>query len=381
MAHFGALLFGPAFGYQLISVAASLRQHFRKTDHVSRPDLPPVSVLKPIRGLDPAMYDALRSQAEQHYPEFEILFGVGDSDDPAIPVVRQLQAEFPNLEISLHIGSEPAMNAKVGVLSHLAKFARHPVWLVNDSDIHVTPDYLSTVVAPLSESRVGVVTCLYRPLGYSAAANWEAFGIAVDFMPSTLVAQFLGVRDFGLGSTLCFRASEFNGIGGFPILSDYIADDYQLASRLVKGERRAHLSSYVVETSLGDASWRGIWCHQLRWARTIRATKGAGFAGLPITHTGVWAIVAACVGLPYAAAALILVRVAAALASGWLAIGLRRNILWALLGPVWDLYAFAVWIISYTSRNVIWRDRLLRIERGGKLELRKAGEIADLPRT
>jgi ceramide glucosyltransferase len=371
MAQFGALLFLPALAYQLVSLVASIRQYFRKTDQTSNADLPPVSILKPVRGLDPAMTDALRSQAEQQYPNFEILFGVSDPADPAIPLIRQLQSEFPSVAISLHIGSEPAMNAKVGTLSHLAKFARHPVWLVNDSDIHVTPDYLSTVVAPLSQSSVGVVTCLYRPLGHSPAANWEAFGIAIDFMPSTLVAQLLGVREFGLGSTLCFRAADLMAAGGFPALADYIADDYQLASRLVKGGRKAHLSSYVVDTSLGDASWRGIWQHQLRWARTIRATKGAGFAGLPITHACVWAVLAGCLKLPYAAAALVIVRIAAALASGWLVIGLRRSILWALLAPVWDLYAFAVWIVSYTSRNVIWRDRLLRIHPSGRLERRE----------
>jgi ceramide glucosyltransferase len=317
------------------------------------------------------MYAALRSQAEQHYPEFEILFGVSDEHDPAVPVIQQLQRDFPDVFIALHIGSEPAANAKVGVLAHLAKFARYPVWLVNDSDIRVTPEYLSTVVAPLADAAIGVVTCLYRPVGHSPASDWEAFGIAVDFMPSTLVAQLLGVREFGLGSTLCFRASELQSAGGFAAVADYIADDYQLARRLVQSGRTAWLSQYIVETSLGDASWRGVWRHQLRWARTIRATKPAGFAGLPLTHAGVWAIAAACLHMPMMAASLVGARVAAALVGGWLVVHVDRNPLWALLAPAWDICAFCVWAASYGSRHVLWRDRSLRIQPDGRIEERR----------
>jgi ceramide glucosyltransferase len=190
-------------------------------------------------------------------------------------------------------------------------------------------------------------------------------------MPSTLVAQLLGVREFGFGSTLCFRAADFKAAGGFEALSDYIADDYQLARRLVQRERKAHISTCVVQTSLGDGNWHDAWQHQLRWARTIRATKGAGFAGLPITHAGVWALLAAALGMPVIALALVAVRTAAALAGGWLALGVRRNPLLALLAPVWDLYAFCVWAVSYASRDVRWRGRRLRIRPDGKIEERR----------
>ena len=366
MSGLSALIFLPAFLYQILSIAACVRQRLRRAQPSAA--LPSVSILKPVRGLDPAMYAALRSQAEQRYPEFEILFGVSDGHDPAIPVIQQLQRDFPNLPIVLHVGSEPAANAKVGVLAHLSKFARYPVWLVNDSDIHVTPDYLSAVVAPLGDAGVGVVTCLYRPIGHSPASRWEAFGIAIDFMPSTLVAQLLGVREFGLGSTLCFRARELQSAGGFAVLADYIADDYQLARRLVEPGRTAHLSRYIVETSLGDASWRGVWQHQLRWSRTIRATKPAGFAGLPFSHAGVWALAATCLHMPLIAGLLVAARIAAALAGGWLVLRVDRNPVWALLAPVWDLCAFCVWAASYGSRSVLWRDRRLRIQPDGRIE-------------
>jgi ceramide glucosyltransferase len=360
------LAFLPSLAYQLLSMAACLRQAFRKP-YLSTFQ-PPVSILKPIRGLDPDMYSAFISQAQQNYPEFEILFGTADEADPAIPCIRQLQADYPAVPIHLHIGTEPAANAKVGVLSLLGRHARFPIWLVNDSDIRVTPAYLNEVVAPLKEAAVGLVTCLYRPAPYSAASSWEAFGIAIDFMPSTLVAPLVGVREFGLGSTLCFRAADFQAVGGFAAIRDYIADDYQLAKRIVHSGKRAYLSHYVVETSLGDSTWAGVWEHQLRWARTIRASKGPGFAGLPLTYTGVWIVAALYLHLWPVAAALFFLRVLAALASGWLVLRLKRSVFWAALAPLWDLYAFLVWLASYKSRQIRWRDRRLRISPDGRLE-------------
>lgn len=368
MSGLGALLFLPALAYQILSLVAGIRQRLRRDQPAA--NQPPVSILKPVRGVDPAMLAALRSQAQQQYPEFEILFGVADPHDPAITLIRQLQGEFPSVAIRLHVGSEPGANAKVGVLAHLAKFARHPIWLVSDSDIAVTPDYLATVVAPLVDPKTGVVTCLYRAEGHSAASRWEAFGIAVDFMPSTLVAQLLGVREFGLGSTLCFRAADFAAAGGFGAIADYIADDYQLARRLVQKGGSAYLSSYVVETSLGEASWAGVWRHQLRWARTIRATKGAGFAGLPFTHAGLWAIAAAYFGMPGMAAALIAARVASAFLAARLVLRADMNPFFVLLAPVWDLFAFCVWAASYGSRDVLWRGRRLRIQPDGRIRER-----------
>jgi ceramide glucosyltransferase len=200
------------------------------------------------------------------------------------------------------------------------------------------------------------------------ATAWEAFGIAIDFMPSTLVAPLVGVTEFGLGSTLCFRAADFQAAGGFDSIADYIADDYHLARRIVQSGKLVHLSRLVVDTTLGDSNWQGVWNHQLRWARTIRASKGAGFAGLPVTYAGVWAIAAFATGAWKVAALLLLLRVMAALVGGWWVILLKQPAIAALLAPVWDLFAFAVWIFSYTSNEVRWRDRRLRIVADGRLE-------------
>ena len=366
-----SLLFLPAVAYQVLAIAAGVR-HLRQR-HLAKksamvPFEPGVSVLKPISGLDPNTYEAFVSQAKQNYPLFEILFGVRDPSDPAVAEIHRLQREFPQISIRLIYSSQEAANGKVGVLMDLARHAQYPVWVVNDSDIKVTPAYLRTVVAPLSDDSVGVVTCPYRATPHTLAAAWEALGIAVDFMPSALVAPLAGVREFGFGSTLVFRAKDLEKAGGFAVLADYLADDYQLAKRITGLQKRAVLSTYTVETALNDASWRGIWRHQLRWARTIRLSKGGGYAGLPLTHAGLWAIMAILSGEPVAARVLVGLRVLSGLVTGGFVLKSPLGATLCWLSPVWDLYAFAVWISSYSSNEVIWRHRVLTVDSDGRIQ-------------
>lgn len=174
----------------------------------------PISILKPVRGKDPHFFEAIRSHAGQDYPEFEILFGVIDAADPAIPDIRRLQAEFPERAISLHVVPTTAPNAKAGVLAELSRRARHPLLLVNDSDIQVPSGYLRAVVGALGAPRTGIVTCLYRARADSWPARWEALGIATEFIPSLVVARLLGVAEFACGSTLALRAEVLREIGG-----------------------------------------------------------------------------------------------------------------------------------------------------------------------
>ncbi len=366
------LLFLPAAGYQVLAIIAALR-HLRRgaaTRDRCAPtgrDATAVSVLKPLRGLDPNTYQAFVSQANQNYPTFEILFGVHDPGDPAAAEVRRLQRQFPQARIRLIAGSAPAPNGKCGVLIELARHAQYPIWVVNDSDIVVDSAYLSEIVSPLENTDIGLVTCLYRVRAHTVPAAWEALGIMTDFMPSTLVAQLLGVREFGLGSTLAFRAADLERAGGFQAISAYLADDYQLAKRITSLGKRALLSTYTVETALGDATWRGVWRHQLRWARTIRTSKGAAYSGLPLTHAGLWCLIAIASGAWLPAIVLAVFRIASALITGGFV--LRSSLASALswLAPVWDLYAFSIWLTSYAGRTVRWRDRVLIIGPGGRI--------------
>jgi ceramide glucosyltransferase len=358
------LVFLPAIFYQCLAIFAALRQYSR------RPATPwpnAISVLKPLRGLDPNTTEAFLSQIEQAHPQFEVLFGARDPNDPAALEVKRLQAAWPASPITFFTGADDAPNRKVGLLMELSGHARYPLRVVNDSDIKVDPNYLATVTAPLSDPKVGVVTCLYRVKAHNWQAGWEAVGIMTDFMPSTMVAQIVGVREFGLGSTLAFRAADLEAAGGFAAIADYIADDYQLAKRITSLGKRVVLSTCVVETTLGDATWRGVWQHQLRWARTIRLSKGSAYLGLPIAQAGLWAAVALLFGFQPLAAWLIAVRILSALVAGGLVLKstLAAGLCW--LAPLWDLYSFAIWLASYCGRTVRWRDRELTIGPNGRI--------------
>ncbi len=282
-------------------------------------------------------------------------------------VIQQLQREFPDVSIRLIFSDNGAPNGKVGTLVELAAHARYPIWVVNDGDIKVTPEYLNSVVAPLEDERVGVVTCPYRAEPHTLPAAWEALGISTDFMPSTLVAPLVGVREFGLGSTLAFRSRDLEQAGGFHALREYLADDYQLAKRITELGKRALLSTYTVETALSEATWSGVWQHQLRWGTTVRLSKGGGYIGLPLTHAGVWAILAAACGASGPLAALLAARILSGFLTGGFVLQSRFAMMFCWLAPVWDLYAFAVWMASYSSREVRWRDRVLTVDSQGRI--------------
>jgi ceramide glucosyltransferase len=358
------LLAGIALAYQCAAMAAVIA--FRVRRRTDWRFTPPVSILKPVRGLDEEFDEAILSHAAQEYPEYEILFGVASLDDPAVPAIRRLIEAHPGRAIRLIHSTTPAPNGKVGVLIDLAREARHAVLLVNDSDISVPRDYLRRVVAPLRLPGCGLVTCIYRAAASSFAGRWEAFGIAADFIPSTLVAPLVGIREFGLGSTLVFRREDLAAIGGFEGIAEYIADDYQLSKRITSLGKHAYLSEVVVETHLSDPDWSAVWRHQVRWARTIRVSRGDGYAGLPVTHAGVWAAVCWLAGLPAYAVALLALRVAMAL-GGALALGDRRSALLSPLAPVWDLWAFAVWVAGWTGREVEWRGGRSVLSADGRL--------------
>ncbi len=350
-------------GYQLASLIASLRFLLRRTP--TPRSTAPISILKPIRGLDEDFEDAIRSHALQDYPEFEILFGVQTLDDPAVPAIRRLIAAHPDAAIRLIHAQTKTPNGKVGVLIDLSREARFPVFLVNDSDVTVPLDYLRRVVAPLiDDPKIGLVTCLYRAASSSIAGRWEAFGIATDFIPSTLVAPMVGVREFGLGSTLCFRRSDLDSIGGFEAISSYIADDYHLARRIVALGKRAHLSETVVETHLSDPSIGAVWRHQVRWARTIRVSRGDGYAGLPVTHAGVWMLAFLVLGQPLLAALCWLARSLAACAAG-IVLRYKPAIALCWLAPFWDLWAFTVWVAGWAGNTVEWRSTRYELSRDG----------------
>jgi ceramide glucosyltransferase len=349
--------------YQLLAIFACL-YHLRRRNPF-RSEVPAVSILKPVYGAEPV---AFTSHALIQHPRFEILFGVHSLEDLAVPEIRRLQLEFPGVDIRLIESKTVAPNAKVGSLIDLAREAKYPFLVVNDGDIRVPRDYLRRITPPLSDVRIGLVTCLYRAAAISFPARLEALGIATDFTPSVLVAPFAGVNEFGLGSTLCLRAADLRRIGGFEAVANHIADDYQIGKCLSQAGYKVYLSDVSVETHLGAGSWRDIWNHQVRWARTIRVSRGGGYAGLPITNATLWAMVAAAYGWYAIAAGLIGLRLTSGLLSG---VGVLRDPLTARLWwlmPLRDMFGLAVWAAGLFGRNVWWRGQRLQLRRDGTIE-------------
>jgi ceramide glucosyltransferase len=355
--------------YYLLAIVSATLWRKSITAHHTAPDndgwTPPISVLKPVHGRDPRFYEAILSHASQIYPEFELLFGLTNPDDPAIADIRRLQREFPSRRIEIIIVRTTAPNAKVGVMAELARHASYETLLVNDSDIVVAPGYLQTVVAPLRNPQIGLVTCLYRAHSESWASHWEALGIATEFAPSVLVARLLGQAEFALGSTMVFRAEALRRIGGFESIAKYVADDYQLGFHIRQLGYRIEFAPVVVETDLGAGSWGHTWRHQLRWSRTIRVSRPAGYYGYVVTHATFWALVAFAAHAWWAGAIALTLRMAAGVLIGSAILQDRGVLARFWLIPLRDLFGFAVWVAGAFGNRVQWRDRSLLLESGG----------------
>ncbi len=335
---------------------------------------PPISILKPLKGTDPEMYDSFRSHCLQDYPEYEIIFGISDPHDPAIANVKALQREFPNRRIHLVVSEKIlGSNVKVSNLAQMLPEARYDLLIVNDSDIRVEADYLRRVTEPLADARVGMVTCLYRGVaGAPLGSRLEALGISTDFCPSVLAARQLedGIH-FGLGSTLAFRRADLEEIGGFASFVDYLADDYELGKRIAELGLSVKLSEVVVETYLPAYTLREFFAHQLRWARGVRNARAGGYLGLVFTFGVFWAslAVAASGGAVWAwgaLAATLFLRFAVALVVGRGVLNDRQGAKYLWLIPLRDLVAVAVWMACFGGHTVTWRGDRFQL-RNGKL--------------
>jgi ceramide glucosyltransferase len=316
-----------------------------------------VSILKPVRGADGNLSNALASHCKL---DAELLCGVTSMNDPAVAVIKK----FPKARIIECSTVTP--NAKVGVLIDLVKAARRDIIIVNDSDICVEPDYLARVTAPLADPKVGLVTCLYRAVGDTFAARFEALGVATDFAPSTLVARMVGVDEFAMGSTLAFRRADLQKIGGFEAFSDYLADDYQLGHRLHSLGLKCVLSDVIVETHL-SGGFLDVWRHQVRWARTIRVSKFYGYLGLPVTYATLWAVVAGAFGHWQVAIVILLIRMLMAIVAGWFKMRCNDVLRLFFLIPLRDLFGVAVWMAGLFGNSVIWRGQRLKLDREGRI--------------
>ncbi|MBZ5701196.1 MAG: bacteriohopanetetrol glucosamine biosynthesis glycosyltransferase HpnI [Acidobacteriia bacterium] len=332
---------------------------------------PPVSVLKPVRGVDFASYENFASFCRQDYPDFELLFAVNDSADPAVALVHRLMAEFPHRQIRLFIGAETVgSNRKVNKLCRLARAARHDILVVSDGDVRVGPRYLREVAAPFADPQTGVVTCFYRGIAQeNLFAAIEAIGASSDFFAGVLMAHWLEGMSFALGATMATTRAWLAKIGGFEALAATHSDDYEFGHRIALQGGRIVLSREPVWTMYPAQSARGFWEHQVRWARTVRLCRPLSFAGLIFTH-----------GLPWALLAVFLVP-GKALAAAWLAAYLLLRLLQAWVVGVWgvgddvlrrklwlvpfrDALYFAVWLASFASNRITWGGTQFAMQKG-----------------
>jgi ceramide glucosyltransferase len=366
------VLCGTAMWYYGYAIAAAMKFFSQPAD--VQPDFhPPISILKPIHGLDREAYANLASFCRQDYPQYELLCGVPDAQDPGAEVVRRVIRDFPDVDIHLVVGQRPCgVNPKVGILAAAACQARYPTLLIADSDIRVGPDYLRQVVQPLRQPAVGVVTCPYRSRARGGAATLDALGAATEFHAGVLVAQRLEGMRFALGSTVVITRQALDAIGGFAPLADHLADDFLLGHLAARAGYRVVLCPYVVEHVLPAEGFGEFVRRQRRWAIGQRHSRPWGHVGLLFTHgtamslafllaSGGAAIGWAVVGVTWLAR----------LAMGWI-IGAKylrdataRRFLWLI--PLRDLIGFALWCSSFVGNTVDWRGQRFRVVKGGRL--------------
>lgn len=339
-------------------------------------EAPPLSVLKPLAGLDDGLESNLRTFFEQDYPAFELLFAVRQSEDPAVAVVRSLQARYPHVPSRiLFVGEPPYPNAKVWSLHHMTEAAAHDLLVMSDSDIRVTPDFLQTIAAEYQDPKLGVSTCPYRAVpGRSFWSTLEAIGMNTEFLSGVVVARMLEGMKFALGPTATARKQVIGEIGGWDRLKDFLAEDFVLGNTAAEKGWGVILSSYVIEHHIGSQPFTANARHRLRWFRSTRRSRPAGYIGQLFTNPlplalllwiarPEWWLVVPVTGLIRA--------MAAAATGGWILRDKLTARRWYLV-PVQDLLSFAFWIAGFFGNTILWRGRRYRLMKDGTFRLIEA---------
>ncbi len=359
----GLVALAAAGGYALLALLAVLLWRVQRAPRPATA-MPAVTLLKPLCGADPGLYQHLRSFCRQQFDQYQIVFGVQHAADPALAVAQRLQAEFPDLAINVVV--DPRMhgsNRKVSNLINMLPAARHDVLAIVDADVAVGPDYLSTITASLLADATGLVTCLYRDI--PTARVWSRLGamyVNEWYMPSVLLARLFGHGGYASGQTLCFHRRTLEAIGGFAVIADHLAEDHRLGE-LIRGRGlQIVLSTVAVTAGHDEPDLESLTRHELRWMRTIRALRPRSFRLLFLSFS-----------LPLALCGLALAEASPDSAlPAWTLFGLTLlarlglhlshrvggsravwSDLWLL--PVRDLLLFWIWMRSFFSSRVTWR--------------------------
>jgi ceramide glucosyltransferase len=341
---------------------------------------PPVTIVKPLHGVASTTFSALSSFCELEHPCVQIIFTVRTADDPAVPIVEQLCRDYPERDLALVISEERhGANNKVNNMAGALAHARYSILVFADSDIWVAPDYLHHILQPLRDPRVGLVTTMYRTRPGSWLAAFEALAISTEFFPSVLLARQLEDMAFAFGATIVIRRSVLESIGGLPLMSHYLADDFKIGQSTAQAGYAVVLSGHVVDHALGTGTFLELLRHQLRWARGNRYSRPWGTLGLIVTHgTLASGMLLLLSGGAAPALALLVIAWGLRYALGWV-VGVRLlqdapAVRWLWLAPLRDLVSALVWLLSWFGSEVTWGERRLRLSRGGRItECRSAG--------
>ncbi len=360
-------------GYSVYALFCVVRFFSSRANDPGENRLMPISVLKPVKGLDPDFRENIESFCRQDYPEYEVLLGFTDEDDEAVKVAQEVAGSSPEGRVRVVVSHEDmGINLKVSNLQGLLKEARYPVLVISDSDMRVGKDYLKTIAREYqSQPGVGLVTSLYKISNpATAGAALESLTIALDFIPSVLVARELEGMTFGLGASMLLSRDAIEEMGGLRAIADYLADDYQIGNRLSKKGHKIILSGYVIEDVAGDMLLQEYYVHQLRWARTYKASRPWGFFGYGITHIFPLSLLFFGLEGPTAfslsvLSATLLIRLSLAAAAYRFVIRRGRWLRWLYLLPLKDVSAFIIWAWSFAGRRVVWRGTSYTIGKGG----------------
>jgi ceramide glucosyltransferase len=339
--------------------------------------LPPVTILKPIHNMEAELERNLESFFLQDYPDYEIILGARDTENPALQVAERVRARYPHVKSQVVLSGPPTWpNAKVFSLQKMIAATDRSYFVISDSDVRVAPDFLRNTIPPLLDPKVGLVTCMYR--GIPASDFWsslEALGLSVEMSSGVMVADMLEGMRFALGPAMTARRDAIDAIGGIAATADYYSDDFELGNRIWAKGYKVALSHHIVQNVLTPRSALRTLGDQLRWMKSTRYSRPAGHLGTGLTFAMPFGILgfAATAGLGYWTLGLGLLgaafvnRMIQSVAVGWGIAGDPRSVALCWLYPVRDLAGFFVWLGSYTSRRFYWRGETYIFRKGGRI--------------
>ncbi len=365
---------GSVFGILCVITFLLFKARSSNFAQKSLSEWPPVTILKPVRGLEKNQRNNLRSACMQDYPDYQVVFSAQDPDDPVIPLLNEIQKEFGTGRVtvvieSLSVGPNGKINNLLGAFPHV----RNDVLVISDSDVYLRPDYLKTITVPLSDPEVGYVCTLYKSVG---AERWfekmEMLTFNADFTPSVVFAQVTGASRFCLGSSLAFRRSSLEETGGLESLSDYLVEDYEIGRRIWSSGKKPAIVHYFVEITVDFKDFLQWWNHQVYWDQNTRAAQPAGFFASVLTRSVPFALLFVllrlgdAMGIEVLAGAMGIRIVTSAAIMLW---GLQdyEGLKGLALLPLRDVAALISWFLSFTKRTVVWRGSEFILTRDGRL--------------